>query len=296
MRFSLRQLHIFEAVARHLSYTRAAEEFHLPQPAVFAQVKQLEDSAGLPLPDRLGKQLFLTDAGREMLTTSRETVQAIERLEMRLADLQGLKKGRLRIAIVTTAKYLIPRLLGEFCTRYPGIEASLTVTNREKLLARLAANEDDLVVLGTPPEHLDVVATPIADNPLVVVARQDHPLVGKKKIPLRRIAEEPFILREAGSGTRLTIERHFAEQGLVPRIRMELGSNEAIKQAIAGGLGLSILSSHTLALESPQGPLQVLDVAGFPLLRQWYVAYPAGKHLSAVTEAFLAHLLGRKAA
>jgi DNA-binding transcriptional LysR family regulator len=292
MRFSLRQLHIFEAVARHLSYTRAAEELHLTQPAVFAQVKQLEDNIGLPLLDRIGKQLFLTDAGREVLATSRETVQAIEHLEMRLADMQGLKKGKLRIAIVTTAKYLIPRLLGEFCTRYPGIEAALTVTNREKLLARLAENADDLVVLGAPPEHLDVVAMPIADNPLVVVARQDHPLVGKKKIPLKRIAAEPFILREAGSGTRLTIERYFASQGLTPRIRMELGSNEAIKQAIAGGLGLSILSSHTLTLESGQGPLQTLDVAGFPLMRQWYIAYPAGKHLSAVAEAFLAHLLG----
>ncbi|HZV55979.1 MAG TPA: LysR substrate-binding domain-containing protein [Rhodocyclaceae bacterium] len=292
MRFSLRQLQIFEAVARHLSYTRAAEELHLTQPAVFIQVKQLEDSVGLPLLDRLGKQLFLTDVGREVLATSRETVQAIERLEMRLADMQGLKKGKLRIAIVTTAKYLIPRLLGEFCTRYPGIEASLTVTNREKLLARLTANDDDLVVLGTPPEHLDVVAMPIADNPLVVVARNDHPLVGKRKIKVKRIAEEPFILREAGSGTRLTIERYFAERGLVPRIRMELGSNEAIKQAIAGGLGLSILSSHTLTLESPQGPLRVLDVAGFPLMRQWFVAYPTGKHLSAVAEAFLDRLLG----
>ncbi|MDX9768554.1 MAG: LysR substrate-binding domain-containing protein [Ectothiorhodospiraceae bacterium] len=294
MRFSLRQLHIFEAVARHLSYTRAAEELHLTQPAVFAQVKQLEDSVGLPLLERLGKQLFLTDAGREVLATSRETVQAIERLEMRLADMQGLKRGRLRIAIVTTAKYLIPRLLGEFCTRYPGIEAALTVTNREKLLARLEENADDIVVLGVPPDNLDVVATPIADNPLVVVARQDHPLAGRKKISLKRLAEEPFILREPGSGTRLAIERHFTQHGLMPRIRMELGSNEAIKQAIAGGLGISVLSSHTLALEGEQGLLQTLDVSGFPLMRQWYVAYPAGKHLSAVAEAFLGHLLGRE--
>ncbi len=295
MRFSLRQLQIFEAVARHLSYTRAAEELHLTQPAVFTQVKQLEDAVGMPLLDRIGKQLHLNDAGREVLTTSRETVQAIERLEMRLADLQGLKRGKLRIAIVTTAKYLIPRLLGEFCTRYPGIEAALVVTNRETLLERLAANEDDLVVLGTPPEHLEVVARPIADNPLVVVARSDHPLAGKRRIPLQRIAEEPFILREAGSGTRLTIERQFAERGLKPRIRMELGSNEAIKQAIAGGLGISVLSSHTLGLGSEQGPLTTLDVAGFPLMRQWYVAYPAGKHLSAVAEAFLAYLIDHRA-
>lgn len=294
MRFSLRQLHIFEAVARHLSYTRAAEELHLTQPAVFAQVKQLEESIGLPLLERIGKQLYLTPAGAEVLATSRETVTAVERLEMRLADMQGLKKGKLRIAIVTTAKYLIPRLLGEFCTRYPGIEAALTVTNREKLLQRLAENADDLVVLGTPPEHLEVIATPIADNPLVVVARHDHPLVGKKKVALQRLADEPFILREPGSGTRLAIERHFAQHGLVPRVRMELGSNEAIKQAIAGGLGISVLSSHTLALEGEQGPLQTLNIAGFPLLRQWYVAYPVGKNLSAVAEAFLAHLLDRR--
>ena len=291
MRFSLRQLHIFEAVARHLSYTRAAEELHLTQPAVFAQVKQLEESVGMPLMERTGKQLHLTDAGREVLATSRETLVALERLEMRLADMQGLKRGRLRVAIVTTAKYLIPRLLGEFCARYPGIEAALTVTNREKLLARLADNEDDLAVLGVPPDSLDVVATPIAENPLVVVARRDHPLAGKKRIPLKRIAAEPFLLREKGSGTRLATERVFAEHGLALQVRMELGSNEAIKQAIAGGLGISVLSRHTLALDGDTGLLAPLDVAGFPLMRNWYLAYPAGKHLSAVAEAFQDYLL-----
>lgn len=291
MHVSLRQLQIFEAVARSLSYTRAAEELHLTQPAVFTQIKQLEESVAWPLLERIGKRLHLTDAGREVLATSRDMLGGLERLEMRLADMQGLKKGKLRIAIVTTAKYLIPRLLGEFCKRYPGIEAALTVTNREKLLARLADNVDDLVVLGAPPEHLDVVATPIAENPLVVVARHDHPLADKKKIPLKRLATESFILREPGSGTRLATERHFEQHGIAPRVRMELGSNEAIKQAIAGGLGVSVLSSHTLALDGERGPLQVLDVAGFPLRRQWYVAYPRGKNLSAVAEAFLAHLL-----
>ncbi|MEW5782133.1 MAG: LysR substrate-binding domain-containing protein [Pseudomonadota bacterium] len=294
MRFSLRQLTIFEAVARHLSYTRAAEELHLTQPAVFAQVKQLEDVVGLSLFERIGKQLFLTDAGREVLATSRETVAAIERLEMRLADMQGLKRGKLRLAIVTTAKYLIPRLLGEFCTRHPGIEASLTVTNREKLLARLTENLDDLVVLGAPPEHLDVVATPIADNPLVVVARNDHPLAGKKRIPPERLVAEAFVMREPGSGTRLAAERFFAERGLALKVRMELGSNEAIKQAIVGGLGISVLSLHTLSLEGEDGLLQPLDIKGFPLQRKWYVAYPRGKHLSAVAKAFLDHLMAAK--
>jgi DNA-binding transcriptional LysR family regulator len=291
MRYSLRQLQIFEAVARHLSYTRAAEELHLTQPAVFAQIKQLEEVIGLPLLERIGKQLHLTAVGREVLATSRETLEALERLEMRLADMQGLKRGRLRVAIVTTAKYLIPRLLGEFCVKYPGIEASLIVTNREKLLARIAANEDDLSILGAPPEGMEVVATPIADNPLVVLARHDHPLAGKKKISPARVAAEPFILREKGSGTRLATERHFADLGFTLKVRMELGSNEAIKQAIAGGLGISVLSRHTLTLEGETGLIQPLDVQGFPLRRRWYVAYPKGKHLSAVAEAFLDHLL-----
>jgi DNA-binding transcriptional LysR family regulator len=294
MHVSLRQVQIFEAVARTLSYTRAAEELHLTQPAVFTQIKQLEDSIGLPLLERIGKRLYLTDAGRETLATCRDILGGLERLEMRLDDLQGLKRGRLRVAMVTTAKYLVPRLLGEFCVQYPGIEASLIVTNREKLLVRIANNEDDLAILGAPPEGMDVVATPVADNPLVVIARKDHALAGCKRIPLARIAEEPFIVRETGSGTRLAAERFFAEHRLSLKVRMELGSNEAIKQAIAGGLGVSVLSQHTLALDGAGSLLQPLDVAGFPLRRKWYVAYPAGKHLSAVAEAFLAHLLGRK--
>ena len=291
MRFSLHQLRVFAAVARHLSYTRAAEELHLTQPAVFTQVKQLEESLGQPLLERLGKQLYLTDAGRETLATAHETLNALERLEMRLADLQGLKRGRLRLAIVTTAESMIPRLLGAFCQQYPGIDATLTVANRETLLARLADNIDDLVVLGAPPEHIDVVATAFADNPLVVVARHDHPLANSRAIALTRIAEESLILREAGSGTRLAAERLFAEHGLEPRVRLELGSNEAVKQAVAGGLGLTLLSAHTLALEGESGLLRVLDVEGLPLIRQWYVAYQRGKHLSVVAKAFLDFLL-----
>ncbi len=277
-----------------MSYTRAAEELHLTQPAVFTQVKHLEEAVGLLLLERIGRNIFLTDAGREVLQAGRDILDGLERLEMRLDDLQGLKRGRLRVAIVTTAKYLIPRMLGEFCARFPGIEASLTVTNREGLLARLARNEDDLCVLGTPPDALAVVATPIAENPLVVLARRDHPLVGSGPVPLERIAAEPFILRETGSGTRLATERHFAEHGLTLRVRMELGSNEAIKQAIAGGLGVSVLSLHTVALEGTSGLVQPLSVETFPLMRQWYVAYPGGKHLSVVAEAFLQHVLAAR--
>ncbi|GAB4204483.1 MAG: LysR family transcriptional regulator [Tibeticola sp.] len=290
LNLSLRQIQIFDAVARHLSYTRAAEELHLTQPAVFTQVKQLEDSVGHPLVERVGKRLHLTAAGREVQASGRETLDALARLKMRLSDMQGLRRGRLRIAMVATAEHLVPRLLGAFCARYPGIEAELIVTNREQLLARLAHNEDDLVIVGTPPEGMDVVARAIADNPLVVMARHDHPLARERALPLARIAEEPFILRERGSGTRLATERHFAAHGLTLKVRMELGSNEAIKQVIAGGLGISVLSHHALDLEGRDGVIRPLDVTGFPLRRRWHVAYARSKHLSAVAEAFIAHM------
>lgn len=290
MRCTLRQLQVFAAVARHASYTRAAEELHLTQPAVFTQVKQLEDALGAVLLDRIGKRLFLTEAGQAVLATARETLEGIERLEMQLADLQGLRRGRLRLAIVSTAQYFLPRLLGDFCTDNPGIEVALTVTNRQTVIARLAANEDDLCILGQPPEGLDVVARPIARNPILVLAPPGHPLAGVAALPFAALAEAPFILREPGSGTRAAAEKFFAENGIRPEVRMELGSNEAIKAAVAAGLGLAILSQDTITLEAETGRLAVLDVQGFPLLRVWNVAYPRGKHLSVAATAFLAHL------
>ncbi|TCO74258.1 LysR family transcriptional regulator [Rhodovulum euryhalinum] len=291
MPVTIRQFRVFQAVARHESYTRAAEELNLTQPAVFAQVKQLEDRLGMVLLDRVGKRMFLTDAGRVVLDGARETLEGLERMKMRLADMRGLRQGRLTLAIVSTAQYFMPRLLGAFCTANPGIEVALTVTNRQTILERLAANEDDLCVLGTVPDGLDVAATAIADNPIVAVARHDHPLVGERNIAPERIAREPFILRERGSGTRLATERFFRARGLTLPMRMELGSNEAIKQAVIGGLGLAMLSRDTLGLEGQTGVLKVLDLAGFPLMRQWQVAYPTGKHLSVAAEAFQDHLV-----
>ncbi|MBK1635914.1 LysR family transcriptional regulator [Rhodovulum adriaticum] len=288
---SLRQLRVFLAVARHESYTRAAEELHLTQPAVFAQVKQLEDRLGHPLFERIGKKMFLTEAGKVTAQGARESLDAVERMHMRLADMRGLRQGKLNLAIVSTAQYFLPRLLGSFCDANPGIEVALMVTNRQTVLERLSRNEDDLCILGTPPEGLDVIATAIADNPLVILARHDHPLVGSRNIPPERVAREPFVLREPGSGTRLAAERFFRARGLTLPMRMELGSNEAIKQAVIGGLGLAALSRDTLALEGQTGQLKVLDVDGFPLLRQWQVAYPRGKHLSVVAQAFLDHLI-----
>lgn len=284
---TLRQLKVFEAVARNLSFTRAAEELHTTQPTVSIQLKQLADLVGLPLLEQVGKRVFLTDAGRELLAVCHETFEGLDRFEMLVSDMKGMKAGKLHLAAVTTTKYFVPRLLGSFYERYPGIEVSLKITNRERILQRLSNNEDDLYILGQPPEHIEVCAEPFLENPLVVLAPSGHPLAKKKNIPSQRLTEEPFLVRELGSGTRLAAERFFKEKGLTLKIRMELGSNEAIKQAVAGGLGVAVLSAHTLALERNSGELSILDVAGFPIRRQWYAAYPADKRLTVVAGTFL---------
>jgi DNA-binding transcriptional LysR family regulator len=287
---TFRQLEVFEAIARLGNFTRAAEELYLTQPTVSMQIKKLTESVGLPLFEQIGKHVHLTDAGRELLTTCREIFDQLSRFEMTVADMKGLKQGRLKLAVVTTAKYFAPRLLGPFCQQYPGIEVALKVSNRERVLERLADNQDDLYILGQPPEEIDAVAEPFLENPLVVLAPANHPLAHQKKIPLKRLADEPFLTREAGSGTRKAVERLFAAHGLRMKVRMELGSNEAIKQAIVGGLGVSVLSQHTLALDAPMGQLAILDVQGFPIERHWYVAYPVGKQLSVVARTFLDYL------
>ncbi|HIP53345.1 MAG TPA: LysR family transcriptional regulator [Chromatiales bacterium] len=291
MHITLRQLLVFQTVAEHLSVSRAAESLFLSQPAVSMQLKKLTESVGMPLIEQVGKQLYLTPAGTVLYKSSREISETLERLEMAIDDMQGLKKGRLRLAVVTTIEYFAPRVLGAFCERFPGIEVELEVTNRKRLLERLAANRDDLYILGKPPEGIEVEAHPFMPNPLVVMAPRNHPLAGERHIPLDRLLEEPFIMREPGSGTRKAAERLFSAHQLSPKVRLELGSNEAIKQAVAGGLGVAILSRHTLSLEGDEGPLTILDVEGFPLERQWYLVYPKGKQLSVAAQSFFDHLV-----
>ena len=288
--FTLHQLQVFEALARSGSFTRAAEELCLTQPTVSQQIKQLTKAVGLPLFEQVGKRLYLTDAGQEVLSVCQDISERLSQLEMTLAERKGLKQGNLRLAITTTAKYLVPRLLGPFRQRYPGIKIFLKVTNRQRLLERLNENLDDLYVLGQPPENLNISLRPFLENPLVVIAPNNHPLTQEKNIPLQRLAQEPFIMREPGSSTRMAVERFFTQNRVPINVEMEIGSNEAIKQVIAGGLGVSILSVYTLALEG-KGPLTILDVEGFPLHLHWYVIYPAGKQLSVVARTFLEYLL-----
>jgi DNA-binding transcriptional LysR family regulator len=286
MRVTLRQLQTFEAVARLGSFSRAAEEIHITQPAVSKQLRQLQEEVGLPLLDQTGRQICLTEAGHALLTTCSDWLESWSRFEQSIADLKGVKRGRLRIAVVTTAKYFMPRVLGPFCGTYPGIDVAIEVINRDRLLDRLGRNADDLYVMGLPPEDWEIESQPLIGNNLVVVAGADHPLVGRRRIPLEELAGETFIAREEGSGTRITTERVFAEQGVPFKVRMELGSNEAIKQAVAGGLGLAVLSHSTLVDLSGEG-LAVLGVAGFPIRRSWYVVWPRGKQLSVVANTFL---------
>jgi DNA-binding transcriptional LysR family regulator len=243
---------------------------------------------GLPLFEHVGRNVSPTEAGLELYESCRRIFETLANLEMKLADLKGIKRGRLRLGVITTAKYFAPEVLGEFCQKYPGIEVALKVSNRDRIIERINANEDDLYIMGqAPADQSEVEAFPFAPNPLVLMAPRNHPLVGKKNIKLSQIVDEPFILREPGSGIRDATLRMFDEFGRRPHVRMELGSNEAIKHAIVGGLGLSVLSLHTLALEGTDGPVAILDVEGMPIMRQWYLVHPKGKELSLVAKAFL---------
>ena len=286
---TLRQLQIFEASVRFGSFTRAAEALFLTQPTVSMQIKKLADTVGLPLFEQVGRKLRPTEAGTELYKSCRQIFATLSNLEMTMADLKGIKTGRLTLGVITTANCFAPEVLGEFCQLYPGIEVALNVFNRDQIIDRIKNNEDDLYIMGQAPieQTDDIEAFPFAPNPLVVLAPRDHPLVGQRDIPLARIAEEWVILREPGSGIRDAMLRVFGRQDLSLKVRMELGSNEAIKHAIVAGLGLSVLSIHALALEGPDGPVALLDVEGFPIMRKWYIVHPKGKQLSLVAQAFL---------
>ena len=239
---TLRQLQVFEAIVRLGSFTRAAEELFLTQPTVSMQIKKLTDAMGLPLFEHVGRNVEPTEAGMELYDACSKVFDTLSNLEMKIDDLKGMKRGRLSIAGITMAKYLAPEILGEFSRLYPGIELALKVTNRERVIERMLDNKDDLYILGQMTDYeTEVEMHPFSPNPLVVLAPRDHPLVGKKNIPLEAIAKEPFIIREPGSGIRDATMRTFSAKGLQPSIRMELVSNEEIKHAIVGGLGLSLL-------------------------------------------------------
>jgi DNA-binding transcriptional LysR family regulator len=283
---TLRQLKIFETVARLLNYTRAAEELFLTQPAVSMQVRQLEEALGVTLFEQLGKRIHLTETGQEVLAYARNITQQLDEMETVLNRIKGLSGGRLRISVATTANYFIPTLLGTFSRSYPEVTISLDVTNRETLLRQLTENAIDLAIMGQPPAELDVEADMFMENPLVIVAPPGHALAKQKKIPLTRLQDEVFLVREPGSGTRIAMERFFAKHDVHIKTGMEVGSNEAIKQSVQAGLGLGLLSQVTIEQELALKRLVVLDVKDFPIMRHWYIVHRRGKRLSAAAEAF----------
>lgn len=296
MHLTLRQLTVFEAVARHSSYTRAAEELHLSQPAVSMQIRQLEESAGLPLFEKLGKKIHLTEAGREVFHYSQAIGRQLREMEEVVEALKGVQGGHLRISVATTANYFATRLLAAFSRRYPDTTFSLDITNRKTLLDQLAHNETDLVIMGKPPDGLDLEATPFMENPLVIIAPAGHALAEQKKIPLSALQDESFVVRELESGTRIAMERFFDERGVELNTGMEMTSNSAIKHAVEAGLGLGIVSIHTLELELEARRLVLLDVDGFPIQRHWYAVKRNGKRLPPVAQAFFEFLMGEDAA
>lgn len=288
---TLHQLRIFTVLARHLNMTRAARELHQTPAALSIQIKQLAEYAGAPLYEQVGKKLFLTASGEAVERAGHDILRRLESLTQELDAHRNIERGLLRLAIITTAEYFAPRLVGAFCQEYPGIEVRLEIVNRDSILERLKQNLDDLYIMGQVPEGFPGTAYPFLDNPIVLIAPADHPLTRASAIAPERIGEESFILREEGSGTRMTAENFFRERGIQLRVRMTMSSNEAVKQLVAGGLGLSVLSRNTVAAEVAAGDVAILDVAGFPIRRHWHVVHRRNKRLPAVAERFLSFLL-----
>ena len=288
---TLRQLKVFHTVARHLSFSRAAEELHLTQPAVSAQVKELEGHAGLALFERVGRKTYLTEPGTALLVHSHAILQQLHDAEETLARMKGVAGGRLNVAVISAGDYFFPRLLAHFMRRHPGITLNLTVHNREELLHRLAQNMTDLAVMVRPPQGVDIVQQAFAPHGYVIVASPTHPLAGRRHIALEQILRERFIVRERGSDTWMSMDEAFGERMRDINVAMEIRSNETIKKAVIAGMGVSFMSEHAITQDIQLGNLTVLDVVGFPARRHWFVVHRSTKRLPPVAEAFKQFLM-----
>lgn len=291
MNITFRQLRLFLALADTGSVSRAARECHVTQPTASMQLKEVSDSVGVPLYEVISRRVHLTDAGRDLARTARSIADEWAAFEQRIDATKGLTRGKLRVAVVSTAKYFVPRLLGTFCASYPEIDISLEVLNRDGVVQRLRDNQDDLYVMSMPPTDIDLEDQVFMPNPLVVIAASSHPLAARRKLELADLSQQRFILRERGSGTRMAIDAHFKRLKFKPDLRLELGSNEAIKEAVAGNLGISVVASHALHGQAAEYGVSVLDVAGFPIESNWHVVRQKGKQLSPIARVFQEHLL-----
>jgi LysR family transcriptional regulator, low CO2-responsive transcriptional regulator len=291
MNITFKQLRIFLAVFDAGSVSAAAKSTHVTQPTVSMQLKEISNAVGLPLYEVISKKIYFTDAGKELASTAREMLNAWSNFEQSIDAAKGLTRGKLKIAVVSTAKYFMPRLIGQFCKKYPDIDISLEILNRDGVLMRMRENMDDLYIMSQPPTDMDLIDDIFLHNPLVPIAAYSHPLTKKTSVPLSSFLDQRFILREKGSGTRMTIDKYFKTQKFRPDIRMELGSNEAIKEAVAGGLGIGMVSKHALHGHQKEHGVAIINVKGFPIMSHWHIVHPAKKHLPPVAVAFKAHLL-----
>lgn len=289
MHVTFRQLRLFLALADTGSVGGAARVMHVTQPTASMQLREVTESVGMPLYEVVSRRVRLTEAGEALARTARAMVDEWSAFEQTVDGLQGLTRGRLRLAVVNTAQYFVPRLLGSFCEAYPQVEIALALLNRDAVVTRLRENRDDLYIMSMPPEDIALEDRVFMPNPLVLIAPASHPLTRRRRIALDALAAERFILRERGSGTRLATDAHFRAQGFVPQVRLELGSNEAIQEAVAGGLGLAVVSQHALGPRRDER-LVVLPVQGFPLRSQWHLVRPRSRRLTPMAAAFERHL------
>lgn len=293
LNLTLRQLQVFASVARHLSHSRAARELYLSQPAVSMQIKQLEQNIGLPLLEQVGKQLHLTEAGREMLHYSLSITQQITEMNQVFSAMKGLEHGELNIAVVSSANYFMPQRLAQFIQAHPKIQVSLSVANRDSVLKQLTENTADFAIMGQPPSGTEMRAESFMENPLVVIAAPSHPLVAAQQIQPTQLVNETFLLREHGSGTRGVVERFFASHQLPLPRNMEMDTNEAIKQSVQAGIGIGIISRHGIELELETQRLVVLEVEDFPIVRHWYIVHRKDKRPSLAAVEFERFLLNK---
>jgi DNA-binding transcriptional LysR family regulator len=291
MNITFRQLRLVAALAETGSVSAAARATHVTQPTASMQLREVAESVGLPIYEIVAKRVQMTEVGLELAKTARAIAGEWDRFTQTIDHMNGLTRGKLRVAVVSTAKYFVPRLLGGFCATHPEIEISLEVLNRDGVVQRLRDNLDDLYVMSMPPMDIEVVDEIFMPNPLVVIAPKSHPLAKRAKLALSDLRAERFILRERGSGTRMAVDAHLKRQHFTPNLRLELGNNEAIKEAVAGGLGIAIVSAHSLQASGGKSGLAVLKVTGFPVKSAWHVVYRKGKQLSPIANVFRQHLL-----
>lgn len=291
MNVTFRQLRLFLALAETGSVSAAAKVMHVTQPTASMQLKEMTLSVGLALYEVIGKKIYLTDVGKELAVTARAVAQTWDAFEQNVDAAKGLSRGKLRVAVVSTAKYFMPHLIGSFCTKHPAIDVSLEILNRDGVVHRLRENLDDLYIMSMPPKDMDLGDEAFMPNPIVLIAPSADPLAKRSQVSLHELTQRRFIVREKGSGTRMAADQFFRKMKFRPDVRLELGSNEAVKESVAGGLGLGVVSRHALHGHKKENGVSVIDIEGFPVSSAWHIVHPASKKLSPLAQAFKKHMI-----